>query len=375
MRKTDGVAGTPSGLDLGVMALLLVPSLAQVLLVPIGPRPLGVAFALASVGPLAWRRTRPVGAATVHMTAWTMPATGFDGFLVLGFVASIILLFSVGLYVSSSRRTAALVAYGLLVGTTSAFLGPDDPIGVLSVWLVTLAPVAAGRLLAQQREQNRRLEELTRRLEIESDLSRRTAVAEERSRIARELHDVVGHEMTMIAIQSEAAAAALAVAPERAHAPVEAIRITAHRAGAEVRSILGLLRTDGEDLPGPVPRPAEVVRRACDHGLAVHLVEKGVVWTDESAVHHAVSRVLQESMTNARRHASDAPVRACLRWNDDLVRLTVDNELPDGHVHDAGSGLGLIGMTERARLLGGTLCAGVRGADWRVELVLPRRAP
>ena len=114
--------------------------------------------------------------------------------------------------------------------------GPEEPVaGLLSTWLAVLASVAVGRVMRAQEH------EAAQRLESEREATRLRAVEEERSRIVSELHDVLGHEVTLISIQSEAATQALELAPEQAAGPVAAVRETAQRASRELRAILGLL--------------------------------------------------------------------------------------------------------------------------------------
>ena len=143
----------------------------------------------------------------------------------------------------------AVCAVATAVGVVMTLLGPEPEPAALGAALVVLGPAAAGRLVAHQRRQTALLEELTGRLVQERATAERAAVAEERARIARELHDVIGHEVTVIALQADAAAAALAKAPERAAAPVQAIRRSAAEALAEMRRVVGMLRAaEDEDL-------------------------------------------------------------------------------------------------------------------------------
>lgn len=352
------------------MLLFLVPSIAQVLLDPIASRPAGVVYAVGSVVPLAWRRTYPAAASVVGSTAWLIPT---EGYLFLGYVVAVILFFSVGAYAASLPRTAVVVVWGLVMGTAATLRGPEEPVAVLGAWLVVLASVVAGRLVAQQRAQTGRLQELTAQLESERALVRRSAVAEERARIARELHDVVGHEVTLIAIQSEAAASALNTAPERAVAPVEAIRQTAHRTGAEMRAILGVLRAeDGDVTPMPPQGPSglvEVVERTRHIGMDVTLTVTGSPWEGRPNVWLAVHRIVQEALTNAGRHAAGAPVTVLVDWSASAVGVRVCNRA-DGVAVEPG--FGILGMTERVRLLGGEVSVGFRRpGEFEVAVSLP----
>ena len=163
------------------------------------------------------------------------------------------MFFSLGAYCAQLGRVLAVCALGVGVGVVVTLLGPEPAPAAIGAALVVIAPVAAGRLVAHQRSQTALLEELTGRLVQERATAERAAVAEERSRIARELHDVIGHEVTVIALQADAAAAALAKAPERAAAPVEAIRRSATEALAEMRRVVGMLRAAEEEDLRPQP--------------------------------------------------------------------------------------------------------------------------
>lgn len=352
------------------MLLFLVPSLAQVLLDPVASRPAGVVYALGSVVPLAWRRAYPAAAAIVGSAVWLIPT---EGYLFLGYVVAVILFFSVGAYTTRLPWVAVVVGWGLVMGTVATLRGPQQQVAVLSAWLVVIGSVVAGRLVASQRAQTRRLQELTETLERESALARRSAVAEERARIARELHDVVGHEVTLIAIQSEAAASALGSAPERAAVPVEAIRRTAHRTGAEMRAILGVLRADDHDETPITPIGpdglAELVERSRQMGLDVALSVTGDVWDERPNVWLAVHRIVQEALTNAGRHAPGSPVTVTVNWTAAAVEVRVCNPADGTSVQPR---FGILGMTERARLLGGELKAGFnRPGEFEVTVSLP----
>ncbi|MDQ3092707.1 MAG: hypothetical protein M3R46_13835, partial [Actinomycetota bacterium] len=184
------LAGRPHRVDGVLAAAFCAVSLLQVLLDPIGSLPASVLVAIGSTLPLAWRRRRPVAAALAGSAVWLIP-TG-DGFLYLGYVIAVLLFFSVGAQVASLRVTVTVAATGAALGAVATLLGPEAPGAVFGSILAVAAPVAIGRLVGHQRAQAARLEDLTERLRRERAGAERAAVAEERSRIARELHDVVG---------------------------------------------------------------------------------------------------------------------------------------------------------------------------------------
>jgi signal transduction histidine kinase len=352
------------------MAVFLVPCLAQVLLQPIASRLVGTLFALASVVPLAWRRVHPAAAAAAGSAAWLIPT---DGYLFLGYAVAVVLFFSVGAYVRSPLQVVAVAGWGVAAGTVSTLQGPEQRVALLGSWLVVIGSIVAGRLVAHQRAQSSRLRELTEELRRERALAERSAAAEERVRIARELHDVVGHEVTLIAIQSEAAAAALRSAPERAAGPIEAIRQTAHRTTAEMRALLGVLHSD-EDGAATTPAAGsaavdQLISRAQDVGMDVTVHTVGTPWSGPANMWLGIYRIVQESLTNAGRHAPGKPVDISITWSTAGVQIRVCNP---ADTRPRPAGFGIAGMRERARLLGGELFAGVKDpGTFEVTATLP----
>ena len=210
-RRTDAV----------VAAVLAVASVVQVLAMPIAPRAVGIVIALSATVPVAFRRSHPVAALIVGTAWWVYPT---DGYLVVGYVAVFLLLYSFAVAVDDIRIVVAapVILLGLSV---SALLRSDEPIGEwLGSILAVSAPVAVGRFVRRERER-----------------THQTAVSEERARIARELHDVVAHGVSVIAVQADAAEAALEHDPARAATPLRSIRGSAHDALAEMRRMVGVL--------------------------------------------------------------------------------------------------------------------------------------
>jgi signal transduction histidine kinase len=195
-------------------------------------------------------------------------------------------------------------------------------------------------------------------------------------RIARELHDVVAHTLTTINVQAGAAAERLA--PGDARKALETIEDASHEAIGELRAILGVLRdgdhSDAPRTPSPgVENVAELVQRARDAGLDVQLELSGERPTRLSdAVSLAAYRIVQESLTNARRHAAGAAVRVSLSFGAAHLSIAVMNGAgtrPGSN--GATSGVGIAGMLERASATGGTLRAGASGDGFRVQAELP----
>ncbi|MFE7506510.1 sensor histidine kinase [Promicromonospora sp. NPDC057488] len=273
--------------------------------------------------------------------------------------------------------TAALAAVDLGTAATGAML--------LAVFVV--APWLAGRNRRQQAELARLAVERAARLERERELVARSARAEERARIATELHDLVGHDLALIAVR----AGALEVSPglasaDRAgdRAAVAGIRETAVEATDRLRAVLGALR-DGADGVGPLAPPDEtiaaLVARAASAGLDVRLedgpettsdaVSAAVPGTAGSLAEQAAHRVVQEALTNAARHAPGAPVTVRVRRDEGGLRVEVTSA---GGVHETGPasrGTGLLGLAERVRVVGGTFAAGPTGAGFAVRARIP----
>lgn len=188
----------------------------------------------------------------------------------------------------------------------------------------------------------------------------RAALAEERARIARELHDVVAHGVSLIALQADAASAALDHDPPRAREPIEAIGVAARDALAELRRLLEVVRAPDDDDPrSPRPRAAdlpELVARARQAGLRVELRIEGTVVGLPAGVDLTVYRVAQEALTNALRHSGMAEVAVTVRYRAGEVEIEV---VDDGRPLPVSSeGLGLVGMRERVGLYGGRVSAG-----------------
>src|SRR6478752_2468816 len=227
--------------DAVVALALAAAGLAQVTVSPIADGVVGQLYVLATTLPLAWRRTRPVSSTVVSTLAWFVP---LDGFPLLGFVVVVLQFFALGSRGRPLPAVVATTAWAVLATTVGTLVGPEAPVAAIGAAIAVVAPVLAGRLVAHLARQNAELARLAVRLREEQARVEQTAVEAERVRIAQELHDVVGHEVTLIAVQAEAAAAALRLAPERAVEPVEAIRVTAHRTLAEIRGVLDVL-SDG----------------------------------------------------------------------------------------------------------------------------------
>jgi signal transduction histidine kinase len=244
---------------------------------------------------------------------------------------------------------------------------------VTSAWgaaVLLVAVAALGNIFYRRRHTGELLAERAELTELERA---KRAVLEERTRIAREMHDVVAHHMSMIAVRAETAPYRLAGLPEDAQAELATIATAARSALTDMRRLLGVLRSpDGEEAaraPQPgLPEVEGLVETARAAGVDVTCELSGIQAVP-GTVGLTAYRILQEALANAARHAPDGPVRVDGRGFADRLELSVRNRLagPPGR----SEGHGLIGMRERAALLGGTLTAGPRGAEFVVIATLP----
>lgn len=353
--------------DWALVAVLICWSVLEAVLgEDLAPRPLGLIAVIAVVTPLLWRRQRPLVAVAV----------AFGTVTVLDIVR--ILTGSLGALPSSVSATLVLT-YALFrwgSGREAA-----SGLGVILVWLpitlianpAGLAEIVAGYaffLCAAALGTATRYGARVRIRDIDQ------AKAREREQLARELHDTVAHHVSGIAIQAQAGRAIAASHPERATEALAIIEDAATRTLTELRAIVGVLRASQHTEFAPQPGVAEVEQLATD-GQARPCVEvtlSGELEDLSPAVGAAIYRLAQESITNARRHARHATqVTVAVTADAARVRLTVHDNGSSGAGGRGPAGYGLVGMHERATLLGGTFEAGPTAErGWRVEAILPR---
>ena len=264
--------------------------------------------------------------------------------LVIGYLVSVWPPWLIG----SPGHTSAASAFGLLAGLTI---------------LLSVAELIRAR--------NQRAIAIARRREEEA----RRVASEERLAIARDLHDVVAHNISVINVQANTALHLMDRQPERAREALTAIHEVSRQALGELRSVLGVLRADGDAAP-LVPSPGlgrleELAAHARAAGIAVRLVAEGAPRPLPADVDVAAYRIVQEALTNSVRHSGGHAATVHLRYDDDAVMIEVDDD-GTAAVRPAGQGNGVAGMTERARALGGTLDAGFKpGGGFRVLARLP----
>jgi signal transduction histidine kinase len=259
--------------------------------------------------------------------------------------------------------------------------------------LYLLAPVSAwvlGDSMGTRRAYSAALEERAARAEREQDTRAQIAAAGERARIARELHDVIAHNLSVMVAQADGGAYAFDATPERSRQALAEIGRTGRQALSEMSSLLGVLRTgpETEAVPlAPAPAAAEIeqlVTQAREAGMRVSLTAEGPARPLPGGLSLAAYRIVQEALTNVRKHAGpEATAEVALRYGRDdlLVHVTDDGGGPGrtlpryGPPPAAAAGHGLTGMRERAALYGGTVRAGPRpGGGFEVTVRLPLAA-
>ena len=327
-----------------------------------GATPLSVASAAALTLPLAWRRRAPLAAAAIVAGAIVVDdlVAGWDS-AVISFPSSIIAAYSAGAHARQRRAIAALAAL-VVANLVDALGAPGNRAGDLALGLVvfSLVPWLAGQALRRERARTAELQELAMQLAAEREQRTREAVSAERGRIARELHDIVGHAISLIAVQADAAGKLLRRDPTRAHEPLETIQETSRGALAEMRQLVGLLRDEDEEpLLEPQPGVANLERLVEDArgaGLRVTLELTGEPVSLPATLDLAAYRIVQEGLTNVRKHAGH--VRASVNIHYGASHLDVEVRNGGDRAIASGRGHGLIGIRERVTLLGGDLQSG-----------------
>jgi signal transduction histidine kinase len=350
---------------------------------PRGTLALGYALVLLHTLPLVARRRFP-GAVLVLSVAsgLAFAAIGLPPFF-LG-PAILVAIYSVAAYGSRWVSLAGLVVAELglaAVPPTPLKLGTQELVGYMGIlaaaWLL-------GHFAHNYRAYAARLEERTAELERAREELARRAVTEERLRLARELHDVVAHAMSVIAVQSGVGAHVADSRPGEVGKALAAIEATSRAALTELRRLLGVLRQDGESQASlaPVPGLANLdvlLAEVAEAGLAVRLRVEGAPAPLPAGVDLSAYRIVQEALTNVVKHAGPAHAQVTIRYGDHEVAVEV---IDDGRgvgavVGDGGKGTGhgLIGMRERVAAFGGDLEVGPRpGGGFRVAARLPLAA-
>jgi signal transduction histidine kinase len=344
--------------DLALALVLATFGVVELWLVDVGPKPIAVPASLVAGLALYWRRVAPLAVAAAVFGA-------VAGESLLGVSLdrpdSPLLVALAATYAVAAYRDLRIALAGMAIALAGIWIGvAGQTTNNHSDFAFTAVVVSAGWLVGRgmrgRVRQTAELAERTRQLEEAREAERLAAVAEERRRIARDLHDVIAHSVSVMVVQAGAAEDIFARNPEGVLEPIRAVQETGRAALVEMRRLLGLLREDGELGLAPQPRLADLDALAEQMrlaGLPVEVELEGNPRPLPIGVDLSVYRIAQEALTNALKHAGPARARLVLRYRDSEVELEVVDDGSSSANGDGGHGL--IGMRERVAVFGGTL--------------------
>jgi signal transduction histidine kinase len=353
----------------GALAVGVVLATVGPLLLP-DPKPWWIiGLGLSASLPVWWRRRAPmlvavvVGAAMSVMVMWEKPFLPFGPLLAVYTIADLS---------PTWKRLAAIPAIVAAVGVSLVLPGEDDETFRL-MGTAFVAAYALGTSVRASRSRTAELAERARRREQEHI----AAAAEERTRIARDMHDIVTHSVGLMVVQAEAGPVVVRSDPDKAEVIFDAIAGTGRSALAELRGVLAALRNPA-DGGGPAwghageallqPRLANLPALVERSGLDVVSTTAGTPRPVAESIEAAVYRIVQEALTNVRKHAGTRAVRLTLTWGENLTVEIAD----DGRGPGESGGYGLAGMRERVAACGGTLTAGAgRNGGFMVKAEFP----
>ncbi|HKA68077.1 MAG TPA: sensor histidine kinase [Actinomycetes bacterium] len=337
-----------------------------------GDRTTASLLAMFGTLPVAFLRTRWAWLGALVITLATLVALSDPAPLTIaGAIAQLIAAYEVA--VLYPRGASALIAAPFVLNAVAPFSGNDSELSGLLALVIVVAALILGD---SQRQRGRAVAERDETRRAMADTLRDRAAAQERNRIARELHDVVAHHLSMIAIQAETARLTTPGMPAEGQAQLAAIGDTARDALTEMRRLLGVLRVDVDDKAELSPQPGldridELIEAARAAGTPVRLTLSGAPVPLPVGVDLSAYRIVQEALTNARRHAPGAAVEVEVAYTADQLLLRIRDDGP-GSTDANPSGHGLHGMRERAAIAGGSLTAGpAETGGFLVEATLP----
>jgi len=320
------------------------------------------------VAPILTHRRFPRASVAVCLGAVAIYAAGhyaaYPGYAIF------VLTFDIALHSDEQVSVPTLFASAVVIGVAVEF--QPAKVAVLATYLLSEIFVGAAWLagwnLRRRRQRWAELQARTERLEREREEEASRAVTEERLRIARELHDVIAHSMSVIAVQSAVGNHVIDAQPAEARQALAAIEATSRSALTEMRRLLGVLRQEGEPRGSLTPAPgladlSSLVSQVRDAGLKVWINVEGQRGAVPPGVDLSAYRVIQEALTNVIKHAGSAAATVTIRYRDDSVTVEIANQVPAAPVAHVpvprtGSGHGIIGMRERVAVFGGQFAAG-----------------
>ncbi|AWZ01467.1 sensor histidine kinase LiaS [Rhodobiaceae bacterium] len=329
-------------------------------------------FATANAA-IIWRRKHPIVVfIAVQAISVLSRLIGLEEFVLF---AAVVMLYSVGRYTDNDRWSFIAIGCAVLLSGVGELVKAEPWPVISGALLMPFLVWYTGRRIRTRGDYMRLLQDHASHLEREQDYEARRAVADERTRIARELHDVVAHRVSMMTVQAGAAKTVAAQKPEEALKAMEAVEAAGREALDELRHILGVLRPDPDgDDHGPQPGLADVpllVEQVQKAGLSIEL-KMDPLAPLPARVDLSAFRIIQEALTNVMKHAgSKASTDVTLFAKNGWITIQVTNQ-GENEASFPQSGFGIAGMRERAELLGGSLKAGPRpGGGFHVVARLP----
>jgi signal transduction histidine kinase len=343
-----------------------------------GSLPLQMLLLGAGYAAIAWRRSQPVLAGAAMFSCWIFANTALVELHSLQFplIAVLTMCYAMGAY--TTGRAAFLAPFVIVAGMLGVVLSFSDQAFTDYVFPTAFALVAwlAGRWLRTRSQLTEELHEAAVQAQEAHERDAARAAAEERRRIAREMHDVVAHSVSVMVVQAGGARRILERDPRRAIEAATRIEDVGRAALTEMRRLLGVLHHGDEEsdrAPQPTLRELDgLIARSRAAGLPVTLVVEGAPRPLPPGQDLAAYRVVQEALTNALKHSGSAPTSVTVRWEASRLELKIVDTGGTGMNGTNGSGHGLVGMEERMRLYDGSLRAGpAKGGGFEVVARMP----
>ncbi len=333
-----------------------------------GARVAASLVSLAMTAPVAWRRRYPalVGAAVPAIgpfahAYWDTQSVGYP-------MATFLAMYALAVW-TSTRRFVAGLAIAAIAGLTAGGVSLQHFADAAPYVIVTTAVMLLVRRVVGDRERRAQL------AERERDIAAREAVVEERSRIARELHDVIAHNVSMMVVQAGAERRVLDGASSSTRDVLQGIERTGRAALNEMRRLVGMLRSDSSGPLAPQPGLDDLptlVTQVREAGLPVELQVDGDWGAIPVGIQLSAYRIVQEALTNTLRHARDARASVRIRYAGRLLELEISDDGRAEGLPGSSGGHGLVGMRERVALYGGRLSVGPQpGGGFSVHVLLP----
>src|SRR4051812_8512202 len=326
--------------------------------------------------PLAWRSLWPLPVLGITLVAAVAGDVLFGGLQLAG---PVIALYTVARHHERRVSLTATAVTALALAVSAASRAAENPFFAIAIYLVLAAAWAIGDNVRRRHAYLTRVQAREAAIEEEQQERARVAVAEERARIARELHDVISHNVSVMVLQAAAGADVFETHPERSREALGAIESAGREALAELRRLLSVVDAPLGEAEGLAPPPGltrlpELVERVRATGLDVSVTVTGDRRALPAGIDFSAYRIVQEALTNTLKHGRASSARVDLRFGEHVLEVQIvdDGTAARGSNGAAGRGHGLIGMRERAAVFGGELQAGPhQGGGFTVQASIP----